>query len=90
MKVKNPMDLQTVTTKFNDGMYINFKEFYDDIKLIFSNCRSYNDELSEMYKYAEEMDNFFISIADPVKKKCAEETGLKLKMRISGNELKLD
>lgn len=40
--IKNPMDLKTVSSRLIDDKYNNILEFYDDIMLIFSNCREYN------------------------------------------------
>ncbi|KAK6588210.1 bromodomain-containing protein [Cryptosporidium xiaoi] len=40
--IKSPMDLSTVSKKLMDNKYNDIVEFYDDIMLIFSNCREYN------------------------------------------------
>lgn len=44
--VKNPMDFGTIKKKLNSGIYINFNEFDEDIKLVFYNCLLYNGEKS--------------------------------------------
>lgn len=40
--IKTPMDLLTVSNKLLDDQYKNVNEMYQDIILIFSNCREYN------------------------------------------------
>ncbi|KAH7650527.1 bromodomain-containing protein [Cryptosporidium bovis] len=40
--IKSPMDLSTVSKKLMDNKYNDIVEFYNDIMLIFSNCREYN------------------------------------------------
>lgn len=59
-KISHPMDLQTITEKMKT--YKSKKEFYDDVKLIFSNCYAYNGETSHISKMAKDLDNYFESI----------------------------
>lgn len=40
--IKNPMDLGTVGTKLKDGRYQNVEEVFDDIQLVWDNCKTYN------------------------------------------------
>lgn len=40
--VKKPMDLGTVMLKLTSKRYKEFKEFVDDVNLIFANCMAYN------------------------------------------------
>lgn len=40
--IKNPMDLLTVSNKLLNDQYKSVNEMYQDIILIFSNCREYN------------------------------------------------
>jgi hypothetical protein len=40
--IKNPMDLGTVGHKLKDGRYQNVEEVFDDIQLIWDNCKIYN------------------------------------------------
>ncbi|EHK98445.1 putative Bromodomain-containing factor 1 [Glarea lozoyensis 74030] len=40
--IKNPMDLQTVTSNLRNGVYPSAKEFERDVRLIFANCFKFN------------------------------------------------
>lgn len=40
--VKNPMDLGTVQKKLKNEKYKFVEEFFDDIQLIWDNCKLYN------------------------------------------------
>ncbi|KAL6928699.1 histone acetyltransferase [Hanseniaspora valbyensis] len=57
--IKNPMDLSTVELKLENNKYETFEEFIADIRLIFNNCRTYNNETTSYYKYANKLEKFF-------------------------------
>lgn len=57
--IKNPMDLSTVELKLENNKYDTFESFIKDIRLIFSNCRTYNNETTSYYKYANKLEKFF-------------------------------
>lgn len=40
--IKNPMDFSTIKKKLSNNLYTNFKQFTEDIKLVFDNCYLYN------------------------------------------------
>ncbi|OII71341.1 bromodomain-containing protein [Cryptosporidium andersoni] len=40
--IKKPIDLHTIVSKLNKDTYRTLLEFYEDVMLIFSNCRCYN------------------------------------------------
>lgn len=42
--VKTPMDLSTVRNKLNSGKYVYIQEVFNDIQLIWNNCKLYNRE----------------------------------------------
>ena len=44
--IKNPMDFSTIKKRLNSGLYTNFKEFDDDVRLVFYNCILYNGDKS--------------------------------------------
>ena len=54
--VETPMDLSTVKSKLKEFKYISAQEVIDDIMLIWKNCKKYNIEGSEIYKYAEYLE----------------------------------
>lgn len=57
--IKNPMDLSTVELKLENNKYDTFESFIKDVRLIFSNCRTYNNETTSYYKYANKLEKFF-------------------------------
>ena len=40
--IKNPMDFSTIKKKLSNNLYTNFKQFTEDIGLVFDNCYLYN------------------------------------------------
>lgn len=54
--VKNPMDFGTISKKLDNGQYPTSKEFVDDMNLVFSNAKSYNQPGSEIYKTTEKVE----------------------------------
>lgn len=56
-KIKKPMDLRTITEKMNE--YKTEEEFVNDVRLIFSNCYTYNGDDSPVSKMAHELETYF-------------------------------
>jgi hypothetical protein len=50
--IKEPMDLEKVQKKLTEGAYKAKDEFRHDITKIFDNARTYNQEETIYYKYA--------------------------------------
>lgn len=57
--IKQPMDLSTVELKLENNKYDTFESFIKDVRLIFSNCRTYNNETTSYFKYANKLEKFF-------------------------------
>jgi hypothetical protein len=55
--IKIPMDLQTIKQKIDLGKYSNKEEFETDVRLVFSNAKTYNQPNTVYYKYAEEVES---------------------------------
>ena len=56
------MDLSTVQAKLDSGMYANRQEFVQDIRLIITNCFTYNiDPRSPVRLAGETFERFFTS-----------------------------
>ena len=53
------MDLGTVKKNLLNHQYSNFKEFMDDINLIWNNCRTYNLPGSDIVKMANHCEKVF-------------------------------
>lgn len=50
------MDLQTIKQKIDLGKYANKDEFEADVRLVFTNAKTYNQPNTVYYKYAEEVE----------------------------------
>ena len=57
--ITNPMDLGTVKKNLLEYKYTNFKDFLDDINLIWRNCRTYNLPGSDIVKMANHCEKLF-------------------------------
>jgi hypothetical protein len=57
--IKNPMDLSTVDSKIRAGKYSTSQDFANDMKLIWSNAMTFNQNGDEYYLAAEKLGNFF-------------------------------
>ena len=56
--IKEPMDLSTMEAKLAMGLYPQPEDFFKDAKLIFDNCRKYNDENTIYTKLANKLESF--------------------------------
>jgi transcription initiation factor TFIID subunit 2 len=57
--IKHPMDLSTAGAKLDSGMYTSRQEFASDIRLIVTNCCTYNRRGDPMYKAGQSFELFF-------------------------------
>mgnify|MGYP005871260765 CR=1 FL=1 len=57
--IKNPMDLTTVKTKYENGEYKDLDSFEKDVELIFDNAMIFNPRGSDIYVHADEMKSHF-------------------------------
>ena len=64
--ITHPMDLGTVKKSLLDHKYSDFKEFLDDINLIWNNCRTYNLPGSEIVKMANHCEKIFNKNLDKI------------------------
>lgn len=62
--ITQPMDLGTVRTKLQNGEYKLFQDFMSDINLIWKNCRTYNQNGSEIVKMANHCDKKMKQLID--------------------------
>ncbi|EJT68190.1 histone acetyltransferase GCN5 [Gaeumannomyces tritici R3-111a-1] len=56
--IKEPMDLSTMETKLEVDQYPTPEDFIRDAKLIFNNCRKYNNESTPYAKSANKLEKF--------------------------------
>ena len=62
--ITQPMDLGTVKTKLQNDEYKLFQDFMSDINLIWKNCRTYNQNGSEIVKMANHCDKKMKQLID--------------------------
>jgi hypothetical protein len=53
------MDFTTIKQKFIDKAYRSVDDFKYDVSLVFSNCKQYNHESSDIHMAAVKLDRFF-------------------------------
>lgn len=56
--IKRPMDLRTMMNKLKQRLYDTPEQVIADARLIFENCRTYNEEESEICKCADKLEEF--------------------------------
>ncbi|GAA5986323.1 hypothetical protein JCM11641_002044 [Rhodosporidiobolus odoratus] len=56
--IKEPMDLATMETKLEANSYDTLEKFLYDAKLVFNNCRQYNDSGSNYVKNANKLETY--------------------------------
>ena len=59
--IKEPMDLSTMEEKHEKDLYPTPEDFIKDAKLIFDNCRRYNNETTPYAKSANKLEKFMWS-----------------------------
>ncbi len=57
--IKHPMDLNTIHTKLCLKKYRTVYDFANDVRLIWKNCFTYNQEGSDVHNYAKTLSNMF-------------------------------
>ena len=57
--IKNPMDIGTIERNLRDHKYETPEEFNKEMRLVWSNCMTYNPEESDIYKMAKEFSDKF-------------------------------
>lgn len=57
--IKNPMDLSTITKKLESGEYADADAFVADVRLMLSNCFTYNHPESQVTKMGKSLEKYF-------------------------------
>jgi len=57
--IKNPMDLSTIKKRINEGVYKSKEEFLGDMRVIFDNCETFNEDDSPVGKAGHAMRDLF-------------------------------
>jgi hypothetical protein len=58
--IKKPMDLSTVKKNLKTSKYASSEEVFEDLMLIWDNCRTYNMSDSPVYHHADSMERHMI------------------------------
>ena len=56
--IKEPMDLSTMKERLLNDLYPRLEDFVKDARLIFDNCRLYNQETTPYAKSADKLEKF--------------------------------
>ena len=54
--ITNPIDMKTINERIKSGHYKNVDQFISDARLMFNNCRQYNEEGSAIVKDANTLE----------------------------------
>ncbi len=54
-----PIDLTTIKEKIKEGQYSSVAEWRRDVDTMFKNCKSFNEETSEIYRSADKLQRFY-------------------------------
>lgn len=72
--IKNPMDLGTIKSKLSSGEYSSPLEFLADVRLTFTNAKTYNSPGSDVHVLADKLSQFFELRWKPIEKKLGMST----------------
>ncbi len=59
--IKNPIALDTINKRINNKTYVRIRDFLEDIHLMFSNARIYNEEGSIVYQDAKQLEGLVMA-----------------------------
>ncbi|XP_059475219.1 bromodomain adjacent to zinc finger domain protein 2B-like isoform X2 [Neocloeon triangulifer] len=57
--IRSPMDLSTIRKRLTEGVYKGREEFCADVRVIFNNCETFNEDDSPVGKAGHSMRSFF-------------------------------
>ncbi|XP_006872091.1 PREDICTED: bromodomain adjacent to zinc finger domain protein 2B [Chrysochloris asiatica] len=57
--IKKPMDFSTIREKLSSGQYLNLETFALDVRLVFDNCETFNEDDSDIGRAGHSMRKFF-------------------------------
>merc|ERR1719187_63670 len=61
--ISEPIDMNMIHEKIKEGLYRSEEELIADMKLMFSNCRQYNEEGSSIYEDANLLERVLLTKA---------------------------
>lgn len=84
--IKRPMDFGTIKSKMAAGAYSGPLEFADDVRLTFSNARTYNPSGNDVHVMADTLSKYFELRWKSIEKKLPRSDALPLPPRPENNE----
>jgi len=64
--IKQPMDLGTISKKLSDQEYKRIEDFVEDVRLVWRNCKRYNNETLDIHKSAQTLEALFEEKLQPI------------------------
>ncbi len=61
--IASPIDMNTINERIKNGTYRTEEDFLADMRLMFSNCRQYNEEGSDIYEDANVLEKVLVAKA---------------------------
>jgi len=58
--IENPIDMKTIESNIKNDRYTCEDALLDDLKLMFKNCKQYNEEGSQIYRDAETLESILL------------------------------
>ena len=86
--VKHPIDLSVIRAKIHDDEYQTLQQFRDDMRLMFTNCLTYNPKTTFVYQQGEMLFQFFRRQMKLAKKQMlgsSQQTTSSMSRNLSGN-----
>jgi Bromodomain len=79
------MDLGTITTRLKHDHYANPLEVLEDVRLVWRNCRTFNEPGSDVYKACDELAGYFDQLWKQARLEVGKVRGLRTgKVRLFG------
>ena len=64
--ITHPMDLTTMDEKLEKGEYSDPKEMVADCRLMFKNCKKYNDKTTVYPKVADKLEKYMWDLVEEI------------------------
>ena len=86
--VRHPMDFSTVKEKLETFKYLNYKQFIDDIKLIFSNAKKYNGTFKDRDPISQIVYDAAVMLEEKMESHLQKETSVDIAERLCWSEIR--
>jgi len=72
--ISHPMDLGTIKSKLNQGLYAHVDDFAWDVRLVWNNARVYNTPNSDIHHMAQNLSDVFEDLFKQIRTALEERT----------------